>query len=195
MQQRELTIELRNKTGKGIARRLRQQGKVPGVVYGKGIEPVAVATTAKELAAAIGGEGGHNNLITLKGALEGTVVIVSELSRGALKRNLEHVDFHKISLTDKVHVTVKLNVLGSSKGVRDGGLLDHAMHELKVECLPTQIPEHIDVDVTELAIGHSIHVSELAVPAGVKVLENPKATVVSVLGRAKEEAAAEAAAE
>lgn len=195
MQQRELTIELRNKTGKGIARRLRQQGKVPGVVYGKGIEPVAVATTAKELAAAIGGEGGHNNLITLKGALEGTVVIVSELSRGALKRNLEHVDFHKISLTDKVHVTVKLNVLGSSKGVRDGGLLDHAMHELKVECLPTQIPEHIDVDVTDLAIGHSIHVSELAVPAGVKVLENPKATVVSVLGRAKEEAAAEAAAE
>ena len=195
MQRKELAIELRNKTGKGISRQLRLQGKVPGVVYGKGFEPVAVTTTAKELSAAISGEGGHNNLITLKGGLDGAVVIVTDLTRDPIKGTPKHVDFHKISLTDKIHVTVKINVVGTSKGVKDGGLLDLPMHEVKIECLPTQIPEHIDVDVAELTIGHSIHISELVLPTGVKVLENPKASVVSVLGRAKEETAAEAAAE
>lgn len=194
MEQKQLNIELRDKTGKGISRQLRTKGFAPAVVYGKGIEPVAVSVNAKEFFAAVAGEGGQNTLITLQGggALNGTVVIVADINREAIKGGLKHVDFHKIALDEKVKVEVSIRVVGSAKGVKDGGLLDQALHKLQIECLPTAIPEHIDVDVTELTLGHSIHVGELKLPAGVKALDDVRASVVAILGRAKEEAAAEA---
>jgi large subunit ribosomal protein L25 len=195
MQQKELTIEARPATGKGAARKLRAQGKVPGIVYGKGMEAVSVSVEPKSLLAAIAGEGGRNNLITLNGgSLNGSMVIVSELQRDALKGVPVHVDFHKISLTDKIRVQVPVSMKGTAVGVREGGLLDVVMHSLSIECLPTAIPEHLDVDVTQLTIGHSIHVGDLKLPAGIRVLDDSKASIVSVLGRAKEEAPAAPAA-
>lgn len=195
MERRELTVELRSKTGKGISRRLRAQGLIPGIVYGKGMEAVPVSVNSRELNAAIAGEGGHNNLLTLKGAegLDGNVVIVADLLREPLKRKAMHVDLHKINLTEKIKVEVPINLVGTAAGVIAGGLLDFAKHVLEVECLPTQIPEHIDVDVTELTINHSIHVGDLIIPDGVKVLEDPRASVVSILGKAQEEEQAAAA--
>ena len=197
MERRELTVELRSKTGKGISRRLRVQGLIPGVVYGKGMEAVPVSVNARELNAAIAGEGGQNNLLTLKGGegLDGNVVIVADLLRDPLKRKAMHVDLHKINLTEKIKVEVPINLVGTAAGVIAGGLLDFAKHFLEVECLPTQIPEHIDVDVTGLNINHSIHVGDLIIPAGVKVLEDPKASVVSILGKVQEEGQAAAVAE
>jgi large subunit ribosomal protein L25 len=191
MEQRILNVELREKTGKGVCRQLRAQELVPGVVYGKGMEPVAVTVQPKELAAAIAGEGGQNHLITLKGggALDGNVTIVADLLKDPIKGILRHVDLHKIDLTEKVRVEVAINLVGTAAGVKEGGLLDVAMHAVEVECLPNQIPEHIDVDVTALTIGHSIHVGDLQLPAGLKVLADVRASVVSVLGKAKEEAA------
>lgn len=191
MERKSLNIELRSKTGKGVCRRLREKGLVPAVVYGKGIEPVPVTVEPKALAAAIAGEGGHNNLITLNGGegLEGAVVIVADILRGSIRGEFRHVDLHKINLAENVHVEVPVSLKGTAAGVKEGGLLDFAMHNLEIECLPTLIPEHIEVDVTELAIGHSIHVSELVLPEGVKVLADMKASVVSVLGRVKEEEA------
>jgi len=191
MEQRELAVELRSKTGKGISRQLRRKGLIPGIVYGKGMESVPVSVNPKELSAALAGEGGHNNLLTLKGggSLNGNVVIVADLLRDPLKSNPLHVDLHKINLTEIIKVEVPINLVGTAAGVIAGGLLDFAMHSVAVECLPTQIPEHIDVDVTELTIGHSIHVKDLQLPAGVKVLEDSRASVVSVLGKAMEEAA------
>lgn len=191
MEQRELNVELRNKAGKGICRQLRAQELVPGVVYGKGMEPVSVTVKPKELAAAIAGEGGRNHLITLKGGgtLDGTMIIVADLLRDPIKGTLRHVDLHKISLAEKVKVEVPVNLVGIAAGVKDGGLLDFAMHTVEVECLPNQIPEHIDVDVTGLTIGHSIHVGDLQVSAGLRVLGDSRVSVVSVLGKAKEEAA------
>jgi large subunit ribosomal protein L25 len=184
-----LNIELREKTGKGVCRRLRKVGKVPAVVYGKGMEPVSVAVGEKELAAAIAGEGGRNNLITLNGdkTLEGNIVIVSDLVRDCLKGNLIHVDFHKITLKEKVKVPVPVSLIGTAVGVKEGGLLDFVMHKVDVECLPTQIPEHIEIDVTDLQIGGSFHVSDIKLPAGIKILADEKSTVVSILGKAKEE--------
>ena len=192
MEQRELTVELRTKTGKGISRQLRTSGLIPGVVYGKGIEAVSVTVNPRDLAEAIAGDGGQNHLITLKGdaKLNGITVIVSDLVRDALRGDMMHVDLHKIDMSEKVHVQVPLNMVGTAIGVKEGGLLDVVMHSLDVECLPAQIPGHIDVDVTELAVGHSIHVSELKIPAGLKVLADPKASVVSILGKTKEEAPA-----
>ncbi len=195
MERRELTVELRSKTGKGISRQLRSRGLIPGVVYGKGMEAVSVSLNPKELSAAIAGEGGHNNLLTLKGgdSLNGNVVIVADLAINPLKGNPIHVDLHKIILTEKIKVAVPVNLVGTAAGVTAGGLLDFAKHTIEVECLPTQIPEHIDVDVTELTVGHSIHVGDLKVPAGVKVLDDVKASVVSILGKTKEETVAEEA--
>jgi large subunit ribosomal protein L25 len=184
-----LNVELREKTGKGVCRRLRNEGKVPAVVYGKGMDPVSVAVNAKELAAAIAGEGGRNNLITLNGdkSLDGKLVIVSDLTKDCLKGNMIHVDLHKITLKEKVKVPVPVSLVGTAKGVKEGGLLDLVMHTVDVECLPTQIPEHIEIDVTELQIGGSFHVGDIIVPAGVKVLADETSTVVSILGKAKEE--------
>jgi large subunit ribosomal protein L25 len=189
MERRELTVELRSKTGKGISRRLRAEGLIPGIVYGKGMEAVPVSVNHRELNEAIAGEGGHNNLLTLKGGdgLNGNVVIVADLLKDPLKGNAMHVDLHKINLTEKIKVEVPINLVGTAAGVIAGGLLDVAKHVLEVECLPTQIPDHIDVDVTELTINHSIHVGELNVPDGVKVLEDSRVSVVSILGKAKEE--------
>lgn len=192
MEQQVLSVELREKTGKGVARKARAKGLVPGIVYGKGIEPVAVNVQPKELMAAIAGEGGQNHLISLKGgaSLDGNIVIVADLQRDCIKGTPTHVDLHRINLEEKLKVQVPVALVGNAAGVKEGGLLDFAMHTLEVECLPTSIPEHFELDVTGLGIGHAIHVGDIAVPAGVKILDDPKASVVSVLGKAREEEAA-----
>lgn len=189
MERKELNVELRTRTGKGISRQLRCNGLIPGIVYGKGMDAVPVTVNAKALAMAIAGEGGHNNLITLRGggSLDGNVVIMADIDREPLKGGLRHVDLHKISLTDKIRVEVPINIVGTAIGVKNGGLLDLPMHSVHIECIPTQIPERINVDVSDVEIGQAIHVSELQLPAGVRILADAKASVVSVLGKAKDE--------
>jgi large subunit ribosomal protein L25 len=188
MQQKQLNVELRSKTGKGISRQLRSADMVPGVVYGKGMDPIAVSIKHRELRAATAGEGGQNNLITLVGcgSLDQSMAIIVDLQRDALKGTYKHVDLHRVNMTEKLRVTVPIVLKGDSIGVKEGGLLDLAHHELHVECLPANIPDHIEIDITALAIAHSIHVSDIMLPEGVKILDNPKTPVVSVLGRAKE---------
>lgn len=192
MEQKAISIDLRAGTGKGVARKLRAQGMAPGVVYGKGIEPVPVIVNSKELLAAIAGEGGRNNLIRLQGggSLDGGTAIVADVQKTALKGELVHVDLHKIDLADLVHVKVQIAVVGTAAGVKEGGLLEVVTHSLDIECLPGAIPEHLEVDVTTLAIGQSFHVSDLVLPEGVKALDDAKMTIASVHGRAKEQEAA-----
>lgn len=194
MQQTQMKIETRSSTGKGISRKLRAAGRIPGIVYGRGMEPVAISLEPKALNAAIAGEGGLNNLITLEGGgdLDKVVVIVAEIQRDALKRTPEHVDLHRVNMSEKVRVNVPVSLIGTAAGVKEGGLLDFAHHSLHIECLPGQIPEHIEINIADLKIGHAIHVSEISFPAGVKCIDNPKTPVVGVLGKAKDEAAAEA---
>jgi len=188
MEQRILTIEARDSLGKNANRRLRENAKVPAIVYGKGMESVAVTVDRKELELAIAGEGGINHLITLKGAgpLDGTVVIVADLPRHCLKNRMLHVDLHKINLEENVKVKVPVSITTIAKGVKDGGIQDIIMHEIEIECLPGQIPEHIDIDVSGLGIGESLHVSDLHLPSGLKVLDDPSASIVNILGKAIE---------
>ncbi|GFE61486.1 50S ribosomal protein L25 [Geobacter sp. AOG2] len=196
MQQKQMNIELRSKTGKGISRQLRNADMVPGVVYGKGMDPVAVSIKYRDLQNALAGEGGQNNLITLVGggSLDQSMAIIADMQRDALRGTYRHIDLHRINMNEKLRVTVPVILKGTAAGVKEGGLLDLAHHELHVECLPNNIPDHIEIDITDLQIAHSIHVSEIPLPEGVKLLDNPKTPVVSVLGRAKEEEAAPAAA-
>lgn len=189
MQQKQMNVELRSKTGKGISRQMRNDDMVPGVVYGKGMDPMAISIKYRELKNAMAGEGGQNNLITLVGGgtLDQSMAIIADLQRDALKGTYQHVDLHRINMNEKLRVTVPVVLKGTAIGVKEGGLLDFAHHELHVECLPGNIPDHLEIDITELKIAHSVHVNEIPLPEGVKVLDNPKTPVVSVLGRVKEE--------
>jgi len=194
MSMKELKVESREKTGKGICRQLRIAGRVPGIVYGKGFSSTAVSVNQRDLVKIVEGAGGQNSLITLAGedSLNGAVVIIAKMLFDSLKGTPRHVDLHKINMNDKVRVDVKLKLIGTAKGVKDGGLLDFVKHTVEIECLPALIPAHIDVDVTALTIGHSIHLSEIQLPANVKLIDDPKASIVSVLGKGKEETPAEA---
>lgn len=198
MQQKQMNIELRTKTGTGVSRRLRMADMVPGVVYGKGLDPVTVSIKVRDLQEAISGAGGQNNLITLigGGTLDQNIAIVADIQRDPLKRTIKHVDLHRINPNEKLRVTVPVVLTGTAIGVKEGGLIDLAHHELHIECLPGNIPDSITIDVSDLKIAHSIHVSEIPLPEGITILDQPKIPVVSVLGRVKEEevAAAPAAA-
>lgn len=196
MEQKVLTIEIREKVGKGACRRLRSSGLVPAVVYGKGIDSVPVSVTQKELMTLVSGMGGMNSLLTLKGggALDGNVVIVTELTRDCLKGVPVHADLHRVRMEEKVKVKVPLNFKGTARGVKEGGLLDVLVHSIELECLPANIPGSIEVDITNLGMGASLHVSDILVPDGVKLLDDPKAAIVNVsgMGKGAEETASEA---
>ena len=189
MQQKQMNIELRTKTGTGVSRRLRNADMVPGVVYGKGLDPVTVSIKYRDLQDAISGAGGQNNLITLVGggSLDQNIAIVADIQRDAIKRTFKHVDLHRINPNEKLRVTVPVVLTGTAIGVKEGGLLDLAHHELHIECLPGNIPDCLTIDVSDLKIAHSIHVSDIPLPEGIVILDQPKIPVVSVLGRAKEE--------
>lgn len=194
MQQTQMKIETRTSTGKGISRKLRAAGRIPGIVYGRGMEPIPVSVEPKQLQAAIAGEGGINNLITLQGGgdLDNVVVIVADIQRDSIKRTPEHVDLHRVNMHEKVRVSVPISFVGTPAGVKEGGILDVIQHTLHVECLPGQIPGHIEVDVTDLSIGHSIHVEQIVLPAGLKCFDAPTSSVISIHGKVREEAPAEA---
>ncbi len=193
MQQKQLNIELRSKTGKGISRQLRNADMIPGVVYGKGMDPMPISVRYRDMKDALAGEGGHNNLITLQGggALDQAMVIVSDIQSDPLKGTYRHVDLHRINMNEKLRLTVPVLLKGTSAGVKEGGLLDFAHHELHVECLPCDIPDNIEVDITSLKIGQSVHAGEIKPKEGVKILDNPKTALVNILGRAVEEPEAE----
>jgi len=192
MNMNELNVELRSKTGKNVSRQLRSAGKIPGIVYGKGFDSTSVSINQRELLKTL--EGSENSLITLKGdaPVNGAVVIVAKVLRDALKGTLRHIDLHKVNMDEKVKVEVKIRLKGTAKGVKDGGLLEFVKHTVEIECLPALIPAHLDVDVTELTIGHSIHVSDIQLPSNVKMIDDPKTPIVSIIGKLKEEAPAEA---
>jgi large subunit ribosomal protein L25 len=189
MQQKQMNIELRTKTGTGVSRRLRMADMIPGVVYGKGLDPVTVSIKNRDLQEAISGAGGQNNLITLigGGSLDQNIAIVADIQRDPIKRTFKHVDLHRINPNEKLRITVPVVLTGTAIGVKEGGLLDLSHHELHIECLPGNIPDNITIDVTDLKVAQSIHVSEILLPEGIVILDQPKIPVVSVLGRAKED--------
>ncbi len=194
MSMKELKVELREKTGKGICRKLRTAGRIPGIVYGKGFNSTSVSIDQRDLVKTVESAGGQNSLITLSGAdnLNGAVVIVAKMLLDPIKGTPRHVDLHKVNMDEKVRVEVKIKLIGTAKGVKDGGLLEFVKHTVEIECLPALIPAHIDVDVTALTIGHSIHLSEVQLPVNVKLIDDPKSSIVSIIGKGKEEVVAEA---
>jgi len=182
MEQAELNVEIREKSGKGVARKLRVIGKLPAVVYGKDLEPTAITVDPKELEAAISGEAGLNTLITLKGATElsGKVVILKNADIHPLRRDMISADFHAINLTEKAVFLVPINIVGTAAGQKEGGTLQLVRNELEVLCLPTQVPQAIDIDVTALAIGDTIHIEEVTAPEDIELVHDVNFTVMTL---------------
>ena len=177
-----LAAEPRTETGKGAARKLRAAGRVPAVIYGHNREPQGLSVNARDLAKLLDRVSAASTVIELDGIGAATSrTLIREIQRHPLKRNIVHVDFQELVAGEKVHVALPIVFVGTAVGVREqGGLLEEVMRELQVSVDPSSIPNHIDVDVSALTIGHPIHVRDLTLPAGVTVLDDPDATVVAV---------------
>lgn len=184
MERVSLEATRRNGIGKGAARQLRRTGQVPAVVYGRGVEATPVAVDGKTLKTVLHTDAGLNVLIDLAIAADSgrrtQTVMVKELQRGIFLREITHVDFHTISLEEKLEARVPLKFIGTAKGIADGGVLEALLREIVVECLPTQIPEDIEVNISELAIGDTLHIRDLTIPANVTVVNPPEEAVVTV---------------
>ena len=164
--------------GTGVARKLRRDGKIPAVIYGHGREPQSLTVDARELEKLLSTVSAASTVIELSmgGAVAKT--LIRELQRHPVKRNVIHVDFQELVAGEKVTVSVPLRFTGTADGVRNsGGILEETMHQVHIRVDPSIIPNHIDVDVTPLTIGHSIHIRDLELPEGVAVLDDAGATV------------------
>ncbi len=176
-----LSATLRSESGKGAARALRRAGSVPAVIYGHKREPMSLAVPTRELERLLERVSAETTVVEL--SIDGKIsrTLIREIQKHPFKKQLVHVDFQELVAGEMITVNVPLVMVGVSIGVRSfQGILDQTMRELEVEVDPSAIPNHIDVDVSELNIGDSIHVSDLKVPAGVKVLTDADASVVVV---------------
>jgi len=186
-----LTAEPREGTGKGPNRKLRTAGRIPGVVYGKKRDAQAVSVDPAALDQVLrGGGAGLNTLIELSVGGRTDTVLVKELQRHPVHGRYAHVDFYQVDLTRKITVSVPLHFIGKARGVEFGGILDHPLREIEVECLPRAIPEFVEVDVSALEIGQAVHVSDLRLPEGVEVKTDASLPVASVVVPAAEVEAA-----
>jgi large subunit ribosomal protein L25 len=186
----QLSGTRRDKLGKGGARKARAAGQIPGVLYGHGETPVAVAVVARDFQTALRSHKGGNALVNLK--LEGNdyTALVRDAQYDPLSRAILHLDFQHISLTEQVEVEVELRPSGLAAGVKDGGgILEMIIRTIEVRCLPTAIPESILIDVTSLGVGDSLHVRDIKVE-GVEILTDSDATVVTVVPPTVEEVVA-----
>ena len=182
MAENVLSAETRSATGKGANRKLRVAGQIPAVVYGKGRDPQSVTLDPKALDTLLHASGaGLNTLIDLSVGGRTDTVLVKELQRHPVHGAFLHVDFFKVDLTQKITVAVPIHFVGKARGVEFGGILDHPLRELEVECLPRAIPEFVEVDVSALDVGDAIHVSDLRLPEGVEVKTDGSLPVASVV--------------
>jgi len=195
-----LGVELRENQGKGVARKLRAAGRIPGVCYRRNAESISVSLDPKELDRLLRkASSGINTLIDLKvaggGDFDGRQVLVKELQRDPISGAYLHADLYAVDLLQKITVSIPVNLTGTPIGVSlGGGILDHATRELEVECLPNAIPEEFAVDVSKIEVGDSLHVRDIVIPEGVEMLTDPDVSIMSVVAPAvaeEEETAAE----
>lgn len=198
MQILNLDVETRAGNGKGPARRTRMAGSVPGVIYGEGKEAVSITFNAHRFKFDILHKGGEHAIVQVEvrdnPALSGPALLKS-VQHHPVTGNVVHSDFLRISLDKPVTTPVALHFVGRSKGVVDGGVADIQLHEIEIECLPLDVPTSLDVDITALGLGASLHVRDIVTPENVKVVSDPDRTIIAIhVPRALEEAQAAAAA-
>ncbi len=190
MSQEVLIVPKRETFGKSAVRDLKKSGMIPAVVYGLTEPPVAIAISPKAVARVLASETGMNSVMFLQ--REGTEikrhVIIKDVQRDPITGRLRHVDFMRVDMTLKVRVKVPVRLVGTSVGVKTlGGVLDFAHREIEIECLPSLIPAHIDVDITNLTVGDSVRFEQIALMPNVIFTGDAHQVVCSVRGKAAEE--------
>jgi large subunit ribosomal protein L25 len=186
----KLSIQEREQTGNGPARRLRSAGRIPGVVYSRGVEARSISIAVDELKSAIVHHG-HNVILELdlgdaakaKGKKKAApqYAVVKEIQNHPIKRYWLHVDLHEVDLAVEIEAAVAIELLGTPAGAEDGGVVDWEHREVMVRALPSDIPDVIELDVTSLLIGHHLLVEALVAPAGTKILDDPQTVIVSMV--------------
>ena len=175
-----LKASKRERAGKGVARKVRAGGRVPAVLYGQGMDPMSIEVDRREFIVALNTDAGMNVLLDLEIEGETTLALTKELQQDPVRGTLLHADFVKLDRKQEIEVTVPVHIVGEAAGVKEGGVLDQPLHELQVRCLPSDVPESIDADVTALTIGDSLRVSDLGSGRSFTILNEPGETVVNI---------------
>ena len=193
----KLTVQEREETGNGPARRLRAQGMIPGVSYGKGKEATPIAINLEDMRAAM--RHGHNVVLELdfsksakaKGKAKAPrYAVVKQFQFHPTKRSLLHIDLHEVDLAVEIESSVAIELVGTPAGLADGGVLEFERREVVVRALPNAIPAVLELDISELVIGHHLSIAALSAPEGVTIVDDPETIVVAVVPPRVEQAAA-----
>lgn len=168
----------REGTGKGAARTLRRLGQVPAVIYGHGREPQSLVLNARDLDKMLGNIQAESTVIEVTVGGHTAKTLIREIQRHPIKRQILHVDFQALVAGEKVTVSIPITLVGIPEGVRlEGGVMDQTLRELEIEVDPSNIPDHFELDVTNMVIGDSLHVSDIKAPEGVEILDDPETSV------------------
>ncbi len=176
----KVQAEPRDGIGKGFARRLRAAGRVPGVLYGHDVDTVALSVDEHEMSRLLHDEGA-NALVELQVGDQEHLVMAREVDRDLMHNRLIHIDFLAVSRTEMITVNVLVIEFGEAAGIKEGGVVEHHMREVEVECFPQDVPDQIQIDITDVELGGMIHVSDLVAPEGVTITSNPEDAILSVI--------------
>jgi large subunit ribosomal protein L25 len=181
MPEYKLAAENRSEAGKGAARRLRASGRVPAVLYGHGTKPQHLSVDARQFGQALRTDAGVNVLISLEVGGDQQLALAKEIQRHPVRGSFIHVDFIQVRRGEKVHVQVPVHLVGEAPGAREGGIVDQDLYQLNVEAEVTAVPEAVEAEVSGLGIGDVLRVADLKAPEGAVILDDPEASVVSVV--------------
>ena len=185
MEKVRLKVKLRNKVGKEYARKLRKEGDLPAILYGRHLKKSLPLEVEQEDLRGFLSHLKGEKLITLdiinEKKKKEREVIVKDVQRDWLKGTLQHIDFYEVTRGEEVTTTVPLSFMGKAKGEKMGGVVEHLLREVKIECLPRNIPSVIEIDVSSLEVGDFVDVKDLVIPSGVKIINHPEERVVTVL--------------
>ena len=186
MERYEITVETREETGKGTARKLRREGKVPGVIYGKNRDPKPLVIDPLDVNKRLLGNAIFELTIVDGDEKEDELAIIKDYQKHVIKDDLLHVDFQHISMDEKIAVTVSIKIEGSAPGVQEGGVLQKLMREVEIEAYPGDIPEEVVVNIDELTMGDSLQVSDLEVAENIDILSPAGNVIVTVVPPSEE---------
>ena len=186
MERYEITVETREETGKGVARRLRREGKIPGVIYGKSRDPKPLIVDPLDINKRLFGNAIFELTIVNDGEEDDELAMIKDYQKDVIKDDLLHVDFQHISMDEKIAVTVPVNLEGSAPGVQEGGVLQKLMREIEIESLPGDIPDEIVLNIDELTMGDSLQVSDLEVSDSIDILSPLGNVIVTVVAPSEE---------
>lgn len=178
----QLKVQARTDSGTVAAKALRKTGQVPAVIYGRHQKPQSLQLSARDIKAALAHATGEHLLVDLEIANgENTLALIQDVQHHAVKQDVLHVDFLALKADETMHTTVPVESFGEALGVKNGGILDHPLRSIEVECLPKDLPDTLTIDVAALNIGDSVHVKDLPIPAGVTVLTDGDVIVFHVV--------------